>query len=119
MEKLVIIGTHSEENPELAILPFVMACTATASEMEPVVVLQGPGVWLARKNYAKTISVSSFPPLDELMEAYLESKGRLLVCAPCINKRGMTQEDLVEGAVVVNAPTVIKEIGEAKQVVSY
>jgi uncharacterized protein involved in oxidation of intracellular sulfur len=119
MEKLVIIGTHGEENPEKAILPFVMACTATASEMEPVVVLQGPGVWLARKGYASTVSVSSFPPLDELLEAYMESKGRLLICAPCINKRNIDPEELVEGAVVVNAPTVIKEIGEAKQVVSY
>jgi predicted peroxiredoxin len=119
MDKLVIIGTHGEENPELAILPFVMACTATASEMDPVVVLQGPGVWLARKGYAKTISVSSFPALDELMDAYLESKGRLLICAPCINKRDIDPEELVEGAVVVNAPTVIKEIGEAKSVVTY
>lgn len=119
MDKLVIIGTHAEENPEKAILSFVMACTATASEMDPVVVLQGPGVWLARKGYAKTISVSSFPPLDELLEAFQESKGRLLVCAPCMNKRDIQPEDLVEGSVVVNAPTVIKEIGEAKQVITY
>ncbi|HUV24575.1 MAG TPA: DsrE family protein [Methanomassiliicoccales archaeon] len=119
MEKLVIIGTHGEENPEKAILPFVMACTATASNMDPVMILQGPGVWLARKGYAKTISVSSFPPLDELLEAFQESKGRILVCAPCLKKRNIQPEDLVEGAVVINAPTVIKEIGEAKAVLSY
>jgi len=119
VEKLVIIGTHGEENPEKAILPFVMACTATASNMDQVMILQGPGVWLARKGYAKTISVSSFPPLDELLEAFQESKGRILVCAPCLKKRNIQPEDLVEGAVVINAPTVIKEIGEAKAVLSY
>jgi len=118
-KKLVIVATHAEDNPEKAILPFVMACTATASEMEPVVVLQAMGVYLARKGYAETIEVSSFPPLDELIEAYLEGKGGLLVCSPCMNKRGIKPEDLIEGAVVVNAPTVIKEIAEAKQVVSY
>jgi len=119
MEKLIVIATHAEDNAELATLPFVMAVTATASEMEPVVVLQAMGVWLATKGYAEHMTVSGFPPLNELMESFMESKGRLLVCAPCMKKRGIELEDLIEGAIVVNAPTVIKEIGEAKQVVCY
>ncbi|MFP4169635.1 MAG: DsrE family protein [Methanomassiliicoccales archaeon] len=119
MEKLVIIGTHAEDDPEKATLVWVMACTATASEMEPVVVLQGMGVYMARKNYAAGIRVPSFPPVDELIEAFQESKGKLLVCAPCLNKRNLGQEDLLEGATIINAPTVIKEIGEATQVITY
>ncbi len=119
MDKLVIIATHGEENQELATLPFVMAVTGTASEMEPILVLQASAVWLAKKGYAEIIKVTGFPPLDELLEAFQEGKGRLLVCAPCMSKRGLKEEDLIEGATVVNAPTVISEIGEAKQVVTY
>lgn len=119
MDKIVIIATHGEENQELATLPFVMGVTATASEMEPVLVLQASSVWLATKDYAEIIKVVGFPPLDELLEAFQEGKGKLLVCAPCMNKRGIGEEDLIEGATIVNAPTVIKEIGEAKQVITY
>lgn len=119
LEKLLIIATHAEDNPEKATLAFVVAVTAVASEMQPVVALQSMGVYLAKKGYAKMVCESSFPPIDELIDSYLSSGGRLLVCSPCMKKRGIAPEDLIEGAVVVNAPTLVKEISEAKAVLVY
>lgn len=119
MEKLLIIATHAEDNPEKATLPFVVAVTALASEMQPVVALQSMGVYLAKKGYAKMVHESSFPPVDELIDSYLSSGGKLLVCSPCMKKRGLEPSDLIEGAVIVNAPTLVKEIGEAKAVLTY
>lgn len=119
MEKLLIICTHGEDNPEKATLPFVMAVTAFASGMEPVVALQSMGIYLAKKGYAKHVHEASFPPLEDLMTTFMEAGGKLLVCSPCMKKRGVDQGDLIEGSVVVNAPTLVKEIGEAKAVLTY
>ncbi|MBM4237233.1 MAG: sulfur reduction protein DsrE [Euryarchaeota archaeon] len=119
MEKILIISTHAEDNPEKATLPFVVAVTALASNMQPIVALQSMGVYLATKGYAKIVHEASFPPVEELIETFIDGGGKLLVCSPCIKKRGIEQDDLIEGAVIVNAPTLIKEIGEAKAVLTY
>jgi predicted peroxiredoxin len=119
MDKLFIIVTHAEDNPELATMPMLMAVTATASEMYPVVLLQSMAVHMATKGYAEKVHEAFFPPMDELLQAFLEGKGRLLVCEPCMKKRGIAKEDLIEGAIVANAPTIIKEIADAKNVISY
>ena len=119
MDKLVVIATHAEDNPEMATLPFLVGVAATASEMFPVLLLQSMGVYLATKGYAKLVHESSFPPMDELLNAFLDGKGKLLVCEPCMRRRGIKDEDLVEGAIVANAPAMMKEIAEAKNVVSY
>lgn len=119
MEKLLIISTHAEDNPEKATLPFVVAVAALASDMQPTIALQSMGVHLATKGYAKLVHESSFPPLEDLLRSFIEGGGRLLVCSPCMKKRGIDPADLVEGAVVVNAPTLVKEIGESKAVLTY
>ena len=36
-----------------------------------------------------------------------------------MKERGLEPSDPIEGAMVVNAPTIVKELGEAKNVVSY
>ena len=60
----------------------------------------------------------SFPPVKELMDQYMEAGGKLMVCNPCMKKRGLEAADLIEGVIVVNAPTIVKEMGEAKNAVS-
>lgn len=118
-DKLVIVSTHSEDDPERAIIPFVLGLTALSSGMESVIVLQVMGVYMAKKGFAQNVHEQAFPPVNELMDTYLESGGNILVCNPCMKKRGLEASDLIEGAVVVNAPTIVKEMGEAKNVVSY
>jgi predicted peroxiredoxin len=119
MEKALFIVTHSEDDAERATLPFVMAVTALASDMQATIVLQMAGVWLAKEGHAKIVHESPFPPVIELMEQFKEAGGRLLVCQPCLKKRQIEPGELVEGAVIVNAPTIIKEAGEAKSVMVY
>lgn len=119
MQKLLIISTHAEDNPEKATLPFVVGVTALASEMEAIIALQSMGVYLAKRGYAKMVHESPFPPVEELLKSFMEEGGKLLVCSPCMKKRGIEPSDLIEGAVVVNAPTLVKEIGEAKAVLTY
>jgi predicted peroxiredoxin len=119
-EKLILMCTHGPEDPERATIPFVMATAAQASDVDVVIGLQVDGVLLAKKGVAETIAAPAFPPLKELLDIYLESGGKLLVCGPCVKSRQINPEtDFVTGATVVNAATFVKEVSEATNALVY
>ncbi len=118
-QKILYIGTHGPGDPERATLPFVLANAALAMGVEAVVALQGDGVWLAVKGTAAHVFAGGLPPLQELMEGFLELGGKLLVCSPCIQHRKMNPEALVPQAQVVAAATLTGEILTAKAVLNY
>jgi len=118
-EKLVIVCTHGPEDPERATIPFVSATAAQASDVEVLLGFQVNGVLLARKGCAEHVFAAGFPPLKELMDAYLEAGGKMYVCGPCVNSRKIQSQDFIEGATIVNAVTFVKEFTEATNVLVY
>jgi hypothetical protein len=52
------------------------------------------------------------------MERYMQAGEKLLVCNPRMKKRGLEPSDLMDGAIVVNVPSRVKELGEDKSVIS-
>jgi predicted peroxiredoxin len=119
VDKLLIIGTHGREDTERATIPFVLALTTMASGMDATLLLQVDAVNLAKKGYADDIKDPVFPPIKDLMTQFMEAGGKLMVCNPCMKARRIEPKDLLEGAIVVNAPTIVQELSEAKNVVSY
>lgn len=118
--KLVIMCTYGPEEPERCTIPMVMATAAQASDVDVVLGLQVEGVHLARKGALEGVVAPKFPPLADLMAAFLEGGGKLLVCAPCAMARGFhMQEDLIEGAVVVGAAAFVSESLEATSTLVY
>ncbi len=119
-EKLVIMVTHGPEAPERATIPFVMATAAQASDVDVLMGFQADGVLLVKKGIADDICAPAFPPLKDLLAAYIEAGGKLFACGPCIKSRNINPEtDFVEGAKVVNAATFVKEVTEATNVLTY
>jgi predicted peroxiredoxin len=119
-EKLVLVCTHGPEDPERATIPFVVATTAQASDVEVVMGFQVNGVMLAKKGCAEHVFAAGFPPLKDLVDAYIEAGGTLLVCGPCVNSRKLNpNEDFIPGAKVVNAATFVKEFTEATNTLVY
>ena len=86
---------------------------------EAVVVLQLAGVWLGVKEYARHIHAAGFPPLQELIEAFQEQGGKIWVCAPCIQSRNISPDDLIEGAEVVAGATLVDAILDATNTMVY
>lgn len=118
--KLIIMITHGPEDPERATIPFVMGVAALASEMDVTIGFQAGGVMLIRKNCANHVFASGFPPLRELIDAYIEEGGRMFVCGPCVQSRQINaEEDFIEGATIVNAATFVAECAEAQNVLIY
>jgi predicted peroxiredoxin len=120
MEKLVVVCTHGPEDPERATIPFVLATAAQASDVEVLMGFQVNGVMLMRKGCAEHVFAAGFPPLKDLMTAYVEAGGKFYVCGPCVNSRKLDPKvDFIEGATVVNAATFVKEFTEATNVLVY
>ncbi|MGO8755353.1 MAG: DsrE family protein [Gallionellaceae bacterium] len=118
-QKLVLMVTNGPENPELATIPFVMATTAQASDVDVLMGFQGNGVMLTVKGMADHVVASGFPPLKDLMNIYIEAGGKLFVCGPCVGSRKIAQPDMVAGATIVGAATFIAECVSATNVLVY
>jgi uncharacterized protein len=118
-EKLVIMATHGPEDPELATIPFVMGCAALASDVDAVIGFQAEAVRLVSKGEAERVEAAEFPALVDLIEAYRELGGKLLACAPSLNCRHITDEDLVEGAEIVAAGRFVAEITSSTSTLVY
>ena len=118
-EKIVFIATHAGEDPERATFPFLMANASQAMDIEAIVVLQGTGVYLAKKGYADHIAVHGLTPLKILVQNFVANGGKILVCIPCIEERQIKPEDLVEGCEMCKAGKVVIEVTSAKSTVVY
>ena len=118
--RLFFLCTHGPEDVERATIPFVMATAALASDVEVVMGFQADGVWLAAKGGADAIEAPGFPPLRDVLAAYQEAGGTMLVCGPCVMSRGIDPKNgLIDGAVVVGAVTFVEEAVKASATMTY
>lgn len=118
-EKIVYISTNGPENPEKASLPFVLANAAMVMEVETLVALQGPAVFLAKKGMLDHVHAAGFAPLKELIDAFFDQGGKLVVCVPCIQERKIDVADLIENAVPMAGGALTEEILSANAALVY
>ncbi len=118
-EKLVIITTIGEENPEKATLPFVLAGAAQATDVEVAIIFQANAVVLGKKGEAEKINAEGFMPLKDLVNSFIGLGGKLLICSPCLKSRNIAKEELIDGSTIIAAGTVVTEVLSAKSVVTY
>jgi predicted peroxiredoxin len=118
-EKIVYITTNGPENPERASLPFVLANAAMVMEVETLVALQGPAVFLAKKGMLEHVHAAGFAPLKELVESFFEQGGRLVVCVPCFQERKIDVSELIERATPRAGGALTEEILSANATLVY
>jgi predicted peroxiredoxin len=118
-DKLVIVATHAEESPDKATIPFVMGNAALAMDVKVTVVLQVTAVYLAMNGYADHVHAAGFPPLSDLLEAFFEAGGEVMVCSPCLQARKIGADDLIPQATIIAGATLVSEVLSATNVVSY
>ena len=112
MTRLLFHCTHGRDDPERAIVPFIAANVAAASGQEAVVVLTIEGAWLCKRGYAETVAADGFPDLAELVASFVESGGQIWGCSACTTPRGITEPDLIDGAQIVGAATIVAAVAE-------
>ena len=111
---------NCHQDPDKVTLGFVVANAAVGSEKTTMIFLSADGVWAAKRGEAEQISVGApFAPLKELIDKFVAAGGRILVCAPCMKKRGIAEDQLIEGATPAGGAALVEWLANGSPCVSY
>ena len=118
-EKIVYVTTNRPESPEKSTLPFKLANAGLALDLDVVLALQGPAVYLAMPGMIPHVPDTNTSSLKQMLEVFVESGGRLLVCIPCMEERNLKATDLIEQAGPTSGSALTEEILSAKAILAY
>jgi predicted peroxiredoxin len=105
---LVVKCTAGAGEPERANQAFTVAASAAAAGARVSLWLTGDASWFAVPGRA-ALDLDHATPLADLLDLVLGS-GSVTVCSQCAVRRGLTEEDLVEGVVIKGAAVFAEEI---------
>ena len=112
--------THCRQDPDKATVAFVVANAALGSEKETMMFLSSDGVWAASKSEVAAVDIGEpFSALQPLVEKFLAGGGKLLVCTPCLKKRGIGDDDLVDGAQPAGGAALVEWLSNDPACVAY
>jgi predicted peroxiredoxin len=110
MAKLIVNCTRGADDPERATLAFVVGNVAASADQDAVVLLTIEGVWLATHGYADSIHKEGFQPLREVVQAFVGNGGQIWACGACAKPRGISEQQLIDGARIVTAAQVVERL---------
>ena len=118
--KFCVSITNGPANGDKCTVGFVVANAALGSEKETLVFLSTDAVWVAKRGEAeKIVEGAPFAPLKDLMDKFIGAGGRVLVCAPCLKKRGIEVEDLIPGVSPAGGATLVEWLSDGSPCVGY
>jgi len=116
-KSFIIIGTHGEEDIEKATMTFACASASASLGVKTKVFLTGNAVKLAQKGYANRLpAVRGMASIKELMTAFLGCGGKLMVCIPCLESRGIDKSNFLDGTQFINLVDFTTETLDADRV---
>ncbi|MEZ5988377.1 MAG: DsrE family protein [Planctomycetota bacterium] len=112
--------TECKTNGDKATVGFVVANAALGSDKDTLVFLSTDGIWAAVKGEVDKVNEGEpFAPLKELVEKFTSNGGRIMVCSPCMKKRGITEDMLVEGASPAGGAALVEWLASGSPCVAY
>ena len=109
--------THfDEQDADRVAASLVLANSALAVDNDVTLWLTLDGVELAKSGAAAELQPASFPPVSELLDQFIEAGGKIGVCPPCGKTHGVTDDNMVEGAMWMGAAAVICAASDSKTV---
>lgn len=117
--KILVNVTHGAEDAERATLPFIVGNVAATADQEAIIFLTVEGVRLATKGYADCIQKEGFQPLKDIIQSFVANGGTIWACGACTNPRGITQEDMIEGAKIVTAANLVEVLAGGAATLSF
>ena len=117
--KFCVNLTCAKDDTDKATVAFVLANASLGSEKETVVFLSTEGVRLSQKGYADDVHEDGFLPLKELMDQFAAAEGTIYVLRPCFRKRGLDEENLVDGARIVGGAVLVEFLSDGVPCITY
>ena len=119
MRALRIKVTCGAEAPERCNQAFTVAATAVASGADVGLWLTGEAAWFAVPGKAEEFELPLASPLAGLRDAVLAG-GQVTLCTQCADRRGITQDDVIDGVRIAGAALFTEEIlGDGVQALVY
>jgi predicted peroxiredoxin len=116
--KLVITVTHGSNN-DLSSVAWTIASAAKSGGHEVAVFLTSDGVYCAKAGYADMTSVRPFKPLEELVRTFLDAKGAVWACSPCVQHRGIKPDEFLPGTIVTGAGALVEWLAGGAQSLAF
>ncbi|MDT0305543.1 DsrE family protein [Streptomyces sp. DSM 44917] len=108
-KKLVIKVTAGADAPERCSQAFTVAAVAAAGGVEVSLWLTGESAWFALPGRAAEFSLPHAAPLPDLIEG-IQAAGRITLCTQCAARRGIKEEDVIDGVRIAGAQVFVTEI---------
>jgi predicted peroxiredoxin len=106
---LVVKLTQGAEAPETANQAFTVAATALAAGVGVSMWLTGEGAWFALPDGAGDLKLPHATPLADLRATILAG-GTLTVCSQCAVRRGITEDDVLDGVRIAGSASFVEEV---------
>ena len=104
---LLVKCTCGADAPERANQALTVAATAVAAGAEVSLWLTGEGAWLAVPGRADDLALEHATPARDLLDAVLAG-GTVTVCTQCAARRGLTEDDLLDGVRVAGSASFVE-----------
>src|ERR1700739_638535 len=106
---LVIKVTAGKDEPERSGQALNVAATALASGVAVSLWLTGEAAWVALPARAPGVVRAHSPPWGDLLDSVLAG-GSVTLCTQCAARRGITEQDLIDGVRIAGAATFVAEV---------
>jgi predicted peroxiredoxin len=118
-QKLVVVITCGF-NDERSSVAWSVANSGINTGLEVTVFLAASGVDWVRKGAAEVAQLNPLdPPLSEMIDNFLTSGGKILVCPPCAKVRGYTDKDLLPEVSITGSPAMHELIKQGAATLSF
>jgi len=118
-QKLVIVNSRGFDD-ERSSVAWSIANTAIGSDMDVTMFLVAAGVDWVRKGAADGAHLNPFDPtMGDMVNNFIASGGRILVCPPCAKVRGYDETCLREEVTIAGAPVMLAEVAVGAATLSF
>ena len=105
-ENKQILYVQTSDAPERQYSPLVLAQTAKAMDLEPVVYYLGMGLKVLRPGAADDIKMGTFPSVGDMLRQTMDMGIPVYVCEASKQMLGWEEVSLIDGTKVVGAGTL-------------
>ena len=117
-DRLVILVTKGIDS-ELSSIAFTIANGGITAGLKVSVFLTSAAIDLVRRGGQQLTHVPPLDPLAKSIDDFQRRGGTIWACPPCVQARGYTQADLLEGVVIVGSSALHGAIKEGAATLSF
>jgi len=116
----LVVVVSNGFNDERSSVGWSIANSGINTGLTVTVFLVSSGVDWVRKGAAEVAQLNPLdPPLSEMIDNFLASGGKILVCPPCAKVRGYSEKDLIEGVSITSSTAMHELIGQGAATLSF